>query len=360
MKNIFLIFLTVTLGIFPSFAMTPINFTAIELQDYLKQISSMMTGRPLLAAEAELVTREGEPGLQKVLQTWLDSDFFVESSKLMMQTQLGISGNDGTVNYELPGNLMSYLVRQSRPYSEIITANYCVSNSGVQTACDANAPFAAGVLATRGYLKQYASRFNLARAHNMMRQFACLEYPMDPALQVPLQRQDMISMFKVDQSPGSNTFGNGTACYSCHSQFGAHAQFFVKFDEFGTYQVSADGQQDPNSEPGRARNRLFASHLESVSLSSVESSQMFGQQVENLKAAASVLAANRNFTECAVRNSIRYFVRLTEGNAAINSGVVKQVTDSLKAKYGDPNFKQIVLQSLSHPMVIGSVLHAGE
>ncbi len=28
-------------------------------------------------------------------------------------------------------------------------------------------------------------------------------------------------------------FGNGFACYNCHSQFGAHAQLFVKFDEQG-------------------------------------------------------------------------------------------------------------------------------
>lgn len=356
MKKIFLVFILAV----PSLAQSPIALSPQDLQNYLAQISSMVAGRPTTPSERDLITQKGEVGLKEIIQAWIDSDFFVQSAKIMLQTQLGISGNDGTVNYELPGNLMTYLVRQDRPYSEIITADYCVDNSGNKINCDANAPFAAGVLATRGYLKQYASRFNLARAHNLMRQFACLEYPMNTNLQIPIPREQLIDMFKVDKAEGSAAFGNGTACYSCHSQFGAHAQLFIKFDSFGIYQPSATGQQDPTSEPGRSPNNLFTSHFASVSQSSTETSQMLGQAVSNLRNAAITLSNNRNFSDCAVRNTIRYFIRLTAGNSAINAGVVVQISDILKQNYPNPTFKQIVLSSLIHSMVIGSLIHAGE
>ncbi len=89
-----------------------------------------------------------------------------------------------------------------------------------------------------------------------------------------------------------------------------------------------------------------------------ENSQMYGQQVSNLREAVQILTSNYNFTECSVRNSVRYFIRLTTGND-INKGVIKEISATLKKKYQDPSFKQIVFESLKHPTIIGSLILAG-
>ncbi len=336
------------------------SYTHQQLENYLSQLSSMFVGRALLPAERETVKREGYPGLEKLLQSWVDGAFFIKSSRIQIQTQLGVSGNDGIIDYDLPANLLENLIRQDRPYSEILTADYCVNNSNQKVNCDSGAPFTAGILTTRAYLKQYRGRFNLSRASNMLRQFACESYPMSTKLEPRVSRNTLIPMFAEDLVDGSQTFGNGSACYSCHSQFAAHTQFFVKFDAAGVYRPTANGQQDPNLEAGRSTNDLFSSHKNTPALAETETSQMFGQSAVNLREAAVILTNNTLFSECAVRNAIRYFIRMNSGNETINTGVVKEIAGALKQKYRDPSFKQIVFESLKHPLVIGSVLLAGE
>ena len=80
-----------------------------------------------------------------------------------------------------------------------------------------------------------------------MRAFACRTYPMERDLQPPLEADLLIPMFRAETpeeqtvAEATNGFGNGFGCYSCHSQFGAHAQLFVKFDTSGVWHADADG-----------------------------------------------------------------------------------------------------------------------
>lgn len=357
MKYFFVVFLFVSIL---AHGQVRQSFTPQQIENYMSRISSMLAGRGLTAAERSVLKKEAFAGLESTLQKWVDEDFFVKSSRIQIQTQLGVSGNDGVINYELPANLLENLIRSHRPYSEILTSDFCVDNSGQKVACDSGAPFTAGVLTTRAYLKQYRGRFNLSRANNMLRQFACESYPMNTALQPRLPRESLITMFADNQAEGGKTFGNGSACYSCHSQFGAHTQLFVKFDAFGMYKPMATGWQDPALEPGKSSNDLYTSHFNTPEQAKEESSQMFGRNVSNLREAAEVMVNNSVFIECAVRNSIRYFTRLDTGNETINTGVVLEISNRLKQKYRNPTFKEIVLESLKHPFVIGSVLLAGE
>src|SRR5262249_31946514 len=149
-------------------------------------------------------------------------------------------------------------------------------------ACDTGAPYAAGVLATRAFLANNAGRFNLKRARTWMRTFACLDYPMPDALQPRLARDVLIPLFQQDHDEKDNvgSFGNGAACYTCHGQFGAHAQLFVKYDASGLWRANADGQQLPGGEQGRSANNLFTSHLSSPAAAASEASMVFGQPVE--------------------------------------------------------------------------------
>lgn len=359
MKNLYII---ISIIFFTNFikAQTSTSFTPVQLENYLSQLSSMLSGRSLSTAERTMIRNEGYVGLEKILTTWINADFFVRASRIQIQTQLGVSGNDATINYELPANLLENLIRQNRPYSEILTADYCVDNAGQRMNCDTGAPFSAGILTTRAYLKQYQGRFNLSRANNMLRQFACLSYPMSEVLQPRLPQFALIPMFANNFAGGSKEFGNGTACYTCHGQFGAHAQLFVKFDETGLYKAAATGLQNPALEPGLSFNGLNTSHMILPDSARSEASQMFGKAVINLKEAVLVMSKDENFSDCSIRNVIRYFLRVSTGNDSINTGTVKEISSTLKTKFADPSFKQIVFESLKHPKVIGSLLAAGE
>lgn len=332
-----------------------------DTRAYLGQISSMVAGRPLTESEITIINSKGRQAIPEILNSWLQTPFFIKSANMMLETQLGVSGEANDINFELPGNLMSYIVRNQLPYSEILTANYCVDNSGQKTGCDTGAPYTAGVLTTKAFMYKNSGRFNLGRAGKMLHQFACREYPMEANIQIPLQREELIPMFQVLKGDDNAAFGNGAACYACHSQFGAHAQFFVKFDAFGNYRPSATGEQDPEAEPGASIDNLYTSHMIDPTAAKSESSQMFGRQVSNLRGAAVALTENRLFLECGIRNTLKHFLRLVDSDSEkIGLSLIQEIASNIKATNPDPSFQQIVVEALKHPKVMQSTLKAGE
>ncbi|HEX4924341.1 MAG TPA: hypothetical protein VFV50_09650 [Bdellovibrionales bacterium] len=328
---------------------------------YLGQISSMIAGRPLTKDELDRIKRERGAAIQPILENWLYDKFFADSAQVMIQTQLGTSGTNNGINYNLPGNLAKYLARNALPYSEILRAGYCVDDQQRKIACDTGAPFTAGILTTRAYMLTNFGRYNLGRAGKMMRYFACLDYPMDKALQPPLPREKLIPLFQtLEAKPGSD-FGNGLACYTCHSQFGAHAQPYVKFDSQGLYRPEATGLQDPALEAGKSFNGLNASHMIEPSDSASERSQMFGEPVNNLRGAALVLAKSDKFLECATQNALHFYLRMTDSEASgIDPRVIREIVTAVKKNDSDPSLNELLLKALTHQSVIESVLASGE
>jgi hypothetical protein len=160
-----------------------------------------------------------------------------------------------------------------------------------------------------------------------------------------------------DDVPG---FGNGTACYTCHSQFGQHAQLFVKFRADGSYIADATGQQDPQLAPGESDRGLFTSHLDDPQDSSRESSDMFGYKVSNLSEAAKILSESDEFIDCAVRNTIQYFLRMDKTAVdQINSKVILGIRKTILRQSNNPTIDQIFVKTFSHPNVVLSVLGNG-
>src|SRR5690606_20770392 len=151
--------------------------------------------------------------------------------------------------------------------------------------------------------------------------FACRIYPMEPAIQVPLEKEFLIPMFRaesaeeqtVDEAKGG--FGNGTGCYACHSQFGAHAQLFVRYDDTGMWRADATGLQDeaPEAELGRSFDGLYASHFFDPVAAAAENSWVFGEPVANLHEAGEVISDSRLFRECTVKNLVANTFGLLSG-----------------------------------------------
>jgi hypothetical protein len=242
-------------------------YTPDEARIYLESLAPMIVGRLLSVDENNLIYHFGADAIVPIVEAWIHEPGFGDTARAMLQVKLSASGNKDGVDFELPGNLAAHLARNDRPYHEIITADYCVDPAGVQIPCDTGAPYTAGVLTTRAYLIANQSRFNLRRARRMMFNFACEVYPMSVDLQPPVAKADLIPMFqamtKDEQTvpEAANGFGNGEACYKCHSQFSAHAQLYVRFAQDGLWHADATGLQDPMNELGRSTNGLFTSHF---------------------------------------------------------------------------------------------------
>lgn len=330
-----------------------------SIQLYLNQLSSLLAGRPLNSAELALTVSDRQNAIRDTIRSWIQGPYMGESARIMIETQMGLSGSAGGVDWNVPGYIARHVVSHGLPYSNIITADYCVNAVDERVACDSGAPYNAGILTTRGYLVRNAGRFNLSRANGMIKQFACLTYPMNRELQPSLKKEDLISMFQYDTG-GGQEFGNGTACYNCHSQFGAHAQFFVKFDQFGNYLENATGLQDPAGEPGRSPSGTFTSHMQSPVKAASSASVMFGKPVSNLREAALILAQSKQFLNCSVRNTIRFGLKMSQSDAKdIPLSTIEGLAGKIRAMAPDPTWQMMIEQIFTDPVVIESALRAG-
>jgi hypothetical protein len=333
----------------------PVN--ADDLVFYLRSLATQITGR-ILTAE-EIGRARSAPNLQtlkQILREWSKEAFFAESARTFINVRLGFGGTRNGVNLDLPGNLAAYIVRTGMPYSKILTADFCIDNAGNRVACDTGAPYAAGVVATRAFLTTYAGRFNLRRANALLGKFACSAYPLNDTLERRLEKSELIPMFAAEQPmSGTGTFGNGTNCYMCHGHFGLHAQFFVKFDQNGSWIANASGLPDPNAESGRSPAGTFSSHHVNPARAGSEASRYLGSEAANLAEAMGALVTKPIFLECAARNVVEHYLGFSFAGTSNSNPVFPSIATVLKARYQDPTFGDLISEALSHPVVFKSL-----
>ncbi|MBK7829013.1 hypothetical protein [Nannocystis sp.] len=348
-----------------------LGYTADDAREYLASIAPMVVGRLLSPDEDNLIHHFGADAIVPIVEAWVSEPAFADTARAMLQVKLAASGSKDGVDFELPGNLAAHLARNDRPYGELLTAPYCVDPVGAEIPCDTGAPYAAGVLTTRAYLIANASRFNLRRARRMMFIFTCSTYPMDPAVQPRIAKDTLIPMFramtKEEQTvpEAANGFGNGSACYSCHGQFSAHAQLFVRFSQDGLYHPEATGLQDPDNELGRSINGLYASHFVDPAAAPLEVSQVLNQLVDTLVDAGRVLSESPAFYPCAARNVLEYSFGMSEAEAVdIDPKLLAELTTRAHARdlrlradaAAGPTFGDLFVVALTHPRVLQVVI----
>jgi hypothetical protein len=346
----------------PAAALTP-----SQVRTYLTRIAPYIAGRSLSYDEGARIDEDGEAALYDILQSWVDAPGFGDAIRDLIQNELHASGTTSAIDYELPGNLAYEAATLGLPWSTILTADYCVAADGSHIECDTGAPYAAGVLATKAYLVPNKGRFNLSRAKLMLETFACRIYPMEHDIQPPLQKAELIEMFRAENAAEQTVeeaqggFGNGVGCYTCHSQFGAHAQLFVRFDENGTWRADATGRQDPDNELGRSFDGLYTSHFDDPLASPDETSQIFGETVANLREAGEVIGDSRLFRECTVKNLIAHPFGLAAGvSKDIDDDLVGRLTDVVEAVDPDAAIGQYVLEVFTDEQVVRTTLAALE
>jgi hypothetical protein len=340
------------------------ELSAEETLAYLEKIAPPLVGRVLDEAERMQIDDEGGAAIVPILEAWGSEPGLVLSARSLMEEKLSVSGETIEIDYSLPGNLVAFVVANNRPWGEILTSQSCYDLEGNVIACDSGAPYAAGVLTTRGYLASRASRFNLTRSSTLMRSFACQVYPQEETLQPKIAPERLIHMFGItdlaqatEEEKGAAV--NAGACHDCHGQFAAHSQLFVKFDQTGVYQADADGIQDPEGELGRSLNGLMTSHFEDPAEAASEESQMFGKPVANLAEAAAVLSEHSVFVQCAAQNALEYTLRIdTAGplGKTVDAELLGRIAESAGAPAHKPTYAEIVKATFSDPGVVLTVV----
>ena len=341
------------------------SFTHEQVTTYLRTIDSMVGGRSIKKKERAMIIEKGIAAVRPILEELTSHDNFATISRAMLEDLVGASGKDA-FNGDLPGNLMVYLVKNNLPYSQIITADFCVDDDQSKIPCDSGAPFNAGLLTTRMYLTGARSRFNLSRAIEVMENFACQSYPMDPDLQPSAPKEVLIDSFRAEKPSEQDmiveTSARMTNCYLCHGQFALHTQPFIRFDENGYYRTETNGMQTPDLSPGESKHgdRLFySSHyalpgeVRYQALS--EGGNVFGKDVANLREMGLAIASHEAFRTCSIKRALSFHLQIEPSKVEL---IPSRVFADIKNKIGaeDPTYQKIVLETFSHPEIIQIVI----
>ncbi|MCC6807142.1 MAG: hypothetical protein IT381_06940 [Deltaproteobacteria bacterium] len=341
------------------------DFDSEQTLAYLNKIAPLLVERFVGPSEMQKVIEKKGLAIPDVLKSFTEDPRLENAARRMIERLLTASGTRDGIDFSLPGNLAVHLVREKRPWSEILTAARCYDADDRAIDCDSGAPFTAGVLTTRAYLAGRASRFNLTRASTLMNAFACFTYPLPDDVQPRIDKTRLIPMFQAttpeEQSDDRATsgFGNGFGCYQCHGQFSLHAQLFVKFDRAGRWQAKANGLQDPEGELGNSTERLMTSHLNDPSAAAAEVSQVFGKPVQHLGDAAKVVASAPSFVPCAARKILNATTG-TDAATTIDPALLAAIATAARARAADPTFADLVIATFSDPVVVASVLQGNQ
>ena len=333
----------------------------LSLKQYLSRLSSTIVHRPLTNNEISAIgkmTTDAESRdeiIKSMISDWVSSPRFPPALRKYVEALLRTSGETTEIDFGLPGYLAEHIAKNDLPLSTIITSQTCVDENGNSIACDSGASFGAGVLTTRAFLAANKGPYNLSRAGRLLHSFACKSYPLDTKKEPPIPKKDLIPVFAATNGEG---FGNGTNCYLCHSQFGKHTQLFVKFNDKGIYEGTANGLQNPNPQVagGHSIEGLYTSHFLPENLAENEESEFFGEPAKNLGEAAKILAKDPQFMNCAAKNILGFYLRLKDTTLIeVDESLFEDIANRALAQSNDPSFGDLIISVFSHPDIIRSM-----
>jgi hypothetical protein len=336
---------------------------------YLQYIGPALLGRTLSDEEILRVTQQGEAAMPALFEGWFAEEGFAEAVRGMMELKLSASGKRGQIDFGLAGYLVRHVVQNKMPWSTVLTSQTCYDVNDAAIPCDTGAPYTAGVLTTRGFLAGNEGRFNLSRAHTMLKTFMCRDYPHEEELQPRVDALKLKLMFRAtsaeDQkvAEAAGGFGNGLACYTCHGQFSLHAQPFVKFDKTGLYMADATGLQNPNGQLGEGEHGTAASHWDSPDAAKLEASSWFGHDISGLAEGAVVISKHDKFRECTLQNLLDLAIGI---NAAYMTGIkglkvdptfLTEIASSVSSKNADPPIQDLAAALYADSRVIATTIN---
>lgn len=343
--------------------------TPAQVLMYMQYIGPALLGRTLSDAEVERITAQGDAAMKPMFESWFAEAGFAEAVRGMMELKLSASGKRGEIDFGLAGYLVRHIVQNKMPWSTVLTSPTCYDAGDAPIPCDTGAPYTAGVLTTRGFLAGNEGRFNLSRAHTMLKTFMCRDYPHEDELQPKVETMKLKLMFRAtsaeDQkvAEAAGGFGNGLACYTCHGQFSLHAQPFVKFDKTGLYVPDATGLQNPVGQLGEGTSGTAASHWDSPDFAKLEASQWFSNEISGLAEGAAVISKHDKFRECTLQNLLDLAIGVDASydtglkGLKVDPGFLTEVASSVSSTVPDPTIQALATVLYADSRVIATTIN---
>lgn len=328
------------------------SFSSDELARALKIVAQALIGRDPSGEELSQA-RTGLEGYEAVVKSYLELPAFRDIHINYYRFLFEMGGAEAGVNFDEPANLAAYLAVNDLSFTEIVRANYCVSNvNGVLTkgncaAFNSDASLAneqgAGVLTTQAFLKKWSASFNFRRVAKAFKVFACQEYP--DAGDVGLTEAEVAATVK--------TFNCTTcepACYSCHRSMNPRAALFYVFDQTGKYNPGIN-----NSSLGQNQSKSIATLSDSNQISYSSDvvvpgvkSRYHGRTVNSVKEYGALLAQDKRFRDCFAQRMTNLLLGRGPYDALLPE--FQNVRDDIQAN--GFKTKKTLLQVATHPAFI--------
>ena len=263
-------------------------------------------------SEEELKSIESNPDLyDQFVDRYLEDPRFVESAKQLFnhryltrtgstygQSVPGYSGAEvGRTIGEEPLELLSYIVANDLPYSEIVTADYTMANpllayiwdldypeneTGWQPAYYTDGRMHAGILGMNAIWQRYPSaggNANRHRANAVSKMLLCDDFLSRPVV----INRSAVDQLIVDPEDAINT---NSACQSCHSTLDPLAAHF-----YGWFPMN-DEEDTTVYRPEREDGWRMYSDKEPA---------YFGVPTANITELGALIAKDERFVDCAVK-----------------------------------------------------------
>ncbi|TPV94641.1 MAG: DUF1588 domain-containing protein [Myxococcales bacterium FL481] len=305
----------------------PSSAVALDSIAHLSRVSTALRGIRPAPAQLEAV-RDNPDAIPDIVDQYLESDAFGETIRDLhnetlltrvdyliypagFQPQAELADVDiYQLNREVmdaPLRLISHVVQNDRPYSEIVTADYALATPAVATVWGMlhtgsgwqesrwnDLRGHAGILSDSWLFQRHSSTLtnaNRGRANAMSRALLCHDFA---SRDIEIEA----SLDLADPSAIADAVATDAACASCHQSLDPLASFFRGF--FPLY-VPAEVTTWPMELPYVPD--LFPSFLGVP----MRDARYFGVAADGLPALGQLIASDPRFTLCAARRFYAYF-----------------------------------------------------
>ncbi len=237
----------------------------------------------------------------QAIRELVDNPAFVSTMRTYHQAFFEMSGMEDDINYDEPANLAAYLIRENMDFRDILRATYCVNNDLERIDCSSfegntqmQDTYAAGVITTQAFLRNWESSFNFVRTRETLKAFGCEEYP----------DSTDAGMTRREVETGVHTWECTNcvpSCYSCHSTMNARATLFYDFDINGVFDLDPPNRTRTLNDEGGPSQRTDL-------LIEGAAPRFNGQVMNNLRDYALALSDTPKFTQCLARRLTLYSI----------------------------------------------------
>ncbi|MEQ1876972.1 MAG: hypothetical protein ABL958_10030 [Bdellovibrionia bacterium] len=317
------------------------KYTPSNLTQALRSAANLLVMRLPTPTEYDEASK-GLDGYTAVIQRYLtdprfaspqiagnpDPDIASQGGALLREHRnyFEMAGVQGTVNFNEPANIATFIVNNDRPYWETLTGNYCVDDNFVQTTpCstfpdDATAAAnSAGIITTRGFIIRNKSPFNFHIVNMAFQKFLCAQYPDATDTGMP---KTTVSDRRKTFTSNSN---GGMDCFFCHRSINPKAYLF--FNYFANAGNDMSGRFTPdglnsalniNTTQTDMGQRALPEDLLCVKdatgncqTPSQVSVDVMGKPASSVRDVGKIMAQDPRFAKCATQHYVNWMFGLT-------------------------------------------------